>query len=272
METLKRWFQIGLSDDKKKGTRLLSSEVNLKKLMAYGGPLEPGTVQLSFSFPVEASEQAREAARVYVEKMGFSDPHVVLMESMGINFSHFIVFARSKQSVDFTKMKAASLGHAKKTPAELSELVRQKLSRRLTVLAVDFSDSASSEKIDRIMSIKGYRNEYGLERYSCFKVVNLHAQNSLELLRRKLVEFKPDAVLVGQATSLKTSQTSVFKELNALFQSQKNSEIPLKILIGPVWTTAALKKIGFDACFGEEHGPAEIAAFIVQGILERVKK
>ena len=272
METLKRWFQIGLSDGKKKNSRSLSAEVNLKKLMAYGGSLESGTLQLNFSLPVEASEQAREAAKVYVEKMGFSDVHVISMEAMGIGFSHFLVFARSKQSIDFTKMKTGLSGHAKKSFAEINELARQKLPRRLTVLAADFTGANCSDKIDRVVTIKGYKNECGLERYPCFKVVNLHAQGSLELFRRKLAELKPDALLIGQSSTLKPTQSSVLKELNALFQAQKQAETALKILIGPVWTSAALKKIGFDASFGEENLPTEIATFIVQGALTRAGK
>ena len=47
------------------------------QIKPYGDTLNDGSVQLSFTLPVKCSGKAREAARLYVLKLGFKSCQVV---------------------------------------------------------------------------------------------------------------------------------------------------------------------------------------------------
>lgn len=61
-------------------------KVNKKKLKAYGDRLDDGAIQLSFTLPVSASPEAKEAAKRYIEQIGLEKVSVATMESMGTAF------------------------------------------------------------------------------------------------------------------------------------------------------------------------------------------
>ena len=65
------------------------AQVNLKKLRPYGDIMDDGVVQLSFTLPVEATPEAREAAVQLVEKMGYEQIKVATMEKAAHGFSFF---------------------------------------------------------------------------------------------------------------------------------------------------------------------------------------
>lgn len=64
--------------------RLYSTEKNdfdqtldLKKIKPYGDTMNDGKTQLSFTLPVPAGDEAIEAAKQLLKKMGFENPQVV---------------------------------------------------------------------------------------------------------------------------------------------------------------------------------------------------
>ncbi len=56
------------------------SELDLTRLKPYGDILNDGTIQVSFTLPVEPSPEAREAAIQFAEKMGLDQIKVATME------------------------------------------------------------------------------------------------------------------------------------------------------------------------------------------------
>ena len=59
------------------------AQVNLKKLKPYGDIMDDGVVQLAFTLPVEASPEAREAAVMLRQKMGYDEIKVATMVKQG---------------------------------------------------------------------------------------------------------------------------------------------------------------------------------------------
>ena len=69
-------------------------KVDYTNVKPYGDTMNDGAVQLSFTLPVPAGEEAKEAARQLVKKMGLDEPSVVYMADLGIDFAYFIVYGK----------------------------------------------------------------------------------------------------------------------------------------------------------------------------------
>lgn len=270
VEIFKRWFQIKSSEPETKTS--LSTELNPRRMMAYGDRLNDGAVQLSFTLPVAASPEAREAAKNYVEKMGLAEVHVATMESMGMGFSFFVVFARAKHSLDFTKVKVPKAAFEKMDFDQVNDFAHDKIRRRLVVLGATTGTDAHTVGIDAIINMKGYAGDPGLERYPCFKAINLRSQVSHEELLRRAEEFKADVLLISKLVTQRGEYQKELKELLKLIKARKKGNTPLlKILGGPRMTHAEAVKLGFDAGFGPGTLPSEVAGFIVQEYAKKMK-
>jgi len=272
MVSLKGLFQIGSSAAKPAPTGPISDKVNLKRLMPYGDQLNDGALQMSFTLPVEAGPEAKEAARVYIEKLGLSDVHVATMEAMGMGFSYFVVFARAKHAIDFTKVKVAKAAFQKMDFDEINHFAEEKVKRRLTVIGATTGSDAHTVGIDAILNMKGYAGDYGLERYPCFRTINLRSQVDNDTLVRKAVEFRADAILVSKLVTQRGQHLEDLKDLLKKLKAQKNLPTTLlKIIGGPRMTHAQAIKLGYDAGFGPGTLPSEVASFIVQEVAKRSK-
>ena len=80
-------------------------KVNKKKMKPYGDRLDDGAVQMSFTLPVSASLEAKQAAKMYIEKLGLKSVSVATMESLGDGFSHFVVYGNAEHTIDYTRIK-----------------------------------------------------------------------------------------------------------------------------------------------------------------------
>ncbi len=268
MESLKRLFQIG---SKAKETPR-GGPVNLKRLMPYGDQVGDGAMQISFTLPVEASPQAREAAKFYVEKLGFTEVHVAQMESMGVGYAFFVIFARAKQAIDFTKVKVSKAAFEKMDFDQVVDFAHEKIRRRLTVIGATTGSDAHTVGIDAILNMKGYKGDPGLERYPCFRVINLRSQVDNEELAKRALEYKADAILVSKLVTQRGQYLEDLKDLLKLLKSKKNLPSPLiKIVGGPRMTHAQAAKLGYDAGFGPGTLPSEVASFLVQEYAKKQK-
>jgi beta-lysine 5,6-aminomutase beta subunit len=249
-----------------------SAKVNPRHLMAYGDLLGDGAIQLSFTLPVEASPEAREAAKKYVEKLGLKNVLVAAMEPMGRGLSYFVVYAQSSHSIDFTKVTVPKARFTKMDFEEIEEFARKNLPRRLVVVGATTGTDAHTVGLDAIMNMKGYMGDFGLERYQCFRTFNLRSQVSNEELIAKAVRFKADVLLVSKVITQRGKHLEDLKELDQQLKKEKGLPKPmLKIVGGPRMNHAEATKLGFDAGFGPGTLPSEVASFIVQEYLRRSK-
>jgi len=267
---LKDWLW-GSSSAKEKAPP--SSKVDLKRLKPYGDHMGDGAVQLSFTLPVPLSPEAKEAARIFAEKMGLTRINVAAAESIGRGFTYFVVYGYSEESLDFTRIKVPTPKFKKLDFDEIVALADEKIGRKIVVVGATTGSDAHTVGIDAILNRKGFAGDFGLEAYPCFQVVNLRAQVENQELLRKAASHRADAILVSK---LVTQQDQHLKDLKDLLKAAKQEKdlAPrvLKIAGGPRITHEAAVKLGFDAGFGAGTLPSEVASFIVQELAKRAAK
>jgi beta-lysine 5,6-aminomutase beta subunit len=245
-------------------------KVNLKKLKPYGDRLDDGIVQLSFTLPVSASPEAKEAARRYLEKLGFEKISVATMEAMGQGFSYFVAYAAAKESIDFTKVHVPKVEIPQMDYAGLKDYMARHLEEPIVVIGAATGADAHTVGIDAIMNMKGYGGDYGLERYPLFKAVNLRSQLTNEQLIEKAIELKADAILISQVVTQRDSHLKNLKEFKSLLQREKRLQKHVMMIIGgPRLDHPMALKLGFDAGFGPGTKPSQVASFIVHTYMKR---
>ena len=243
---------------------------DLTKIRAYGDHHDDGLMQLSFTLPVKASDQAREAARLYLEKLGFKKPLISWMESMGENFSFFVGYGHTDVSLDFTQVQVIKPEFPILPYEDLIELVKKEIGRTIVVVGAATGSDAHTVGIDAILSIKGIHGDKGLEYYPFFQVVNLRAQVSNAVLVEKAAQAGADAILVSKLVTQQDQHLEDLKELVGLLKShEKLSKNLVKIVGGPRMDQLTAKSVGFDAGFGPGSLPKEVANYIVHEIIRR---
>ncbi len=75
----------------------------------YGDALGDGAVQLSFTLPMAWDEAADEAARRLVAAMGFTDVTIADGRPIASGFSFFVVYARTRATVDVSTVRAPAV-------------------------------------------------------------------------------------------------------------------------------------------------------------------
>ena len=268
MKPLKDWF---FGDEKK--AKYESPTPDLKRLKSYGDHMGDGAIQLSFTLPVAPSAEAKEAAKLYAEKMGLERVLVACAESIGPHFTFFVVYGYSIHSVDFTRVRVKKAEFEKLEYEEIDQLIREKIKRKVVIVGATTGSDAHTVGIDAILNRKGFAGNPGLEACQGFKVVNLRAQVENKELVRLAASHHADAILVSQLVTQQDQHLKSLKELLKLIKEEKNlSSHVLKIVGGPRMAHEIATKVGFDAGFGPGTIPSEVASFIVQELVKRLKK
>jgi beta-lysine 5,6-aminomutase beta subunit len=234
----------------------------------YGDTLGDGKVQLSFTLPLDWSEAADEAARQLVAKMGFTEVAVSEGRSIASGFSFFVVYASTPVSVDLAAIAVTSLRTHGLSMDEIDALVRARVGRKLRIAGACIGTDAHTVGIDAILNMKGYKGDYGLERYKEFVVFNLGSQVSVEDLARFAKESAIDAILASQVVTQKGSDIQNFTALSELLEAEGIRDRTLLIAGGPRMTNLLASELGYDAGFGRGTLPSEVAAFIAQRFSE----
>jgi beta-lysine 5,6-aminomutase beta subunit len=235
----------------------------------YGDTLDDGKVQLSFTLPMEWSETADEAARRLVAAMGFSDVAIAEGRAIAMGFSFFVVYASTPASVDLDALAAPVAQAAAMTMEQVDALIRERVGRKIRVAGATIGTDAHTVGIDAILNMKGYRGDYGLERYKEFEVFNLGSQVSVERLAEFVKEERIDAILVSQVVTQKGSDVQNFTALGELLEAEDVRDNVLLIAGGPRMSNLLAAELGYDAGFGRGTLPSEVAAFIATRFAER---
>ncbi|HEV7179486.1 MAG TPA: OAM dimerization domain-containing protein [Candidatus Baltobacteraceae bacterium] len=236
----------------------------------YGDATNDGKVQLSFTLPVEWSEAADEAARQLVGKMGFGDVQVVEGRRIATGFSFFVVYASTPQSIDFSTIKAPSAKSHAMSMEEIDEYVREHLGRKIRIAGACIGTDAHTVGIDAILNMKGYKGDYGLERYHMFETFNLGSQIAVEDFVRYTKEHAIDALLASQVVTQKGSDINNFTGLVELLEAEGLRDKVVLICGGPRVTNLMASELGYDAGFGRGTLPSEVASFIAVTLAGRL--
>jgi beta-lysine 5,6-aminomutase beta subunit len=236
----------------------------------YGDTLDDGAMQLSFTLPIAWNEAADEAARQLVVAMGFTDVAVVEGRAIASGFSFFVVYARTPVAIDVSTIAAPSAARDTLDMDAVDELIRVRVGRKIRVAGACIGTDAHTVGIDAILNMKGYKGDYGLERYREFEVFNLGSQISVEELVRFARDREIDAILASQVVTQKGSDVANFTALAELLEAEQLRERIVLIAGGPRVTNLFAAELGYDAGFGRGTLPSDVATFIARRMAERV--
>jgi len=243
--------------------------MNEEMIKPYGDALNDGIVQLSFTLPVENDARAKKAAQVYVSKLNFENILVAHASKIADNFTYFVVYARAIPSLDYATVKASEVEITKMDFYEINALIKNRVNRRISVVGATIGSDAHTVGIDAIMNMKGYNQDYGLERYPEIDAYNLGAQVTCEELLQKALEVDADAILVSQTVTQKDAHIRNFTELIELLEAENVRNRFILVAGGPRVSHDLAVELGYDAGFGPETVPSEVASYLVNKILER---
>lgn len=243
--------------------------MNEEMIKPYGDALNDGIVQLSFTLPVENDARAKKAAQVYVSKLNFENVLVAHASKIADNFTYFVVYARAIPSLDYSTVKASEVEIKKMDFFEINELIKTRVNRRISVVGATIGSDAHTVGIDAIMNMKGYNQDYGLERYPEIDAYNLGAQVTCEELLQKSLEVDADAILVSQTVTQKDAHIRNFTELIELLEAENVRNRFILVAGGPRVSNDLAVELGYDAGFGPETVPSEVASYLVNKIVER---
>jgi beta-lysine 5,6-aminomutase beta subunit len=240
-----------------------------KVVKPYGDTQNDGKVQLSFTLPVEWSESADEAARQLAGKMGFTDVQVVDGRRIASGFSFFVLYASTPEAIDVENIAAPSARTLAMSMDEIDELIAERIGRKLRIAGACIGTDAHTVGIDAILNMKGYKGDYGLERYRMFETFNLGSQIAVEDLVRFTREHRIDALLASQVVTQKGSDIKNLTALSELLEAEGVRDDVVLICGGPRVTNRLASELGFDAGFGRGTLPSEVAAFIAVTLADR---
>lgn len=242
---------------------------DLSEVRPYGDTLDDGQVQMSFTLPVPAGPESREAARQLVRKMGFEEPRLYHVEDLGEGYTFFIVYGRSTASIDFRDISVATVESEQMGFKEINAYIREEIGRRIVVLGACTGTDAHSVGIDAIMNMKGYSGEYGLERYPMIEAHNLGMQVPNEELVARAVEEDADALLVSQVVTQKDVHIENLSALIDMLEAEGLRQELIVVCGGPRIDHELALELGFDAGFGPGTTAPQVASYFVQEIVAR---
>jgi beta-lysine 5,6-aminomutase beta subunit len=242
----------------------------MKLVKPYGDAQDDGAIQLSFTLPIPWTEAADEAARQLIAKMGFTDVSVVDGRAVASGYSFFVVYARTSVSVDVDTITAPSATSDTLDMDATDALIRERVGRKVRIAGACIGTDAHTVGIDAILNMKGYKGDYGLERYHELETFNLGSQVSVEELVRFTKANAIDAVLASQVVTQKGSDIANFTALAELLEAEGVRDRVLLLCGGPRVTNLLAAELGYDAGFGRGTLPSDVATFIARRMSERV--
>jgi len=236
---------------------------------AYGDRDGDGMMQLSFVLPVAPSPRAREAAKRFAEVHGLREPLVTTMEQAAEGYSYFVVYGRTRHSIDLSTIEVPEIGTKQLSRDEIESAIKERFGRKLVVVGACTGSDAHTVGIDAILNYKGYGGDKGLESYKGFEVHNLGAQVENEELAAMARKRGADAILVSQVITQRNCHKENAAAFVELVKEQGFRDRVLLLLGGPRIDHKLALELGFDAGFGPATKPSEVAGFVVEELAKR---
>ncbi|MCK9302024.1 MAG: OAM dimerization domain-containing protein [Bacteroidales bacterium] len=246
--------------------------LDLKQVKPYGDTMNDGKTQISFTLPVPAGNEAVEAAKQLLKKMGFENPLVVFYKELTPGYTFFNCYGSCTHTVDFTAIHVPKVESTTWSMDETDQYIKENIGRPIVVLGASTGTDAHTVGIDAIMNMKGYAGHYGLERYEMFDALNMGSQVLNEDFIAKAIELKADALLVSQTVTQKDVHIKNMVELVEMLEAEGLRDKVILVCGGPRITHELAKELGYDAGFGMNSYADDVASFIAQEMVKRKKK
>ncbi|MDR7857568.1 OAM dimerization domain-containing protein [Tissierella sp.] len=245
------------------------AKVDLTNIKPYGDTMNDGMVQMGFTLPVPASDEASEAARQLARKMGFDEPAVVYSKDLGIGYTYFVVYGKTTHTVDFTKIEVPKVDVDVLSKEAVEEYIKDNIKRKVVIVGACTGTDAHTVGIDAIMNMKGYAGHFGLERYEGVDAYNLGSQVPNEELVAKAIELNADAIIVSQVVTQKDVHIPNLTQLVELLEAEGLRDKVVLACGGPRISHELAKELGYDAGFGTGSYAEDIATFVVTEMVNR---
>jgi beta-lysine 5,6-aminomutase beta subunit len=244
--------------------------LDLTHIKPYGDTMNDGKVQLSFTLPVPTGDEATEAAKQLMKKMGFERVQVVFSKQLTEGFTFFNCYGSCTHTVDYTTIHVPKVESSVWDMHETDEFVRTHIGRKIVVVGASTGTDAHTVGIDAIMNMKGFAGHYGLERYEMFEAHNLGSQVPNEEFIAKAIELKADALLVSQTVTQKDVHVQNLTELVEMLEAEGLRDKVILACGGPRITHELAKELGYDAGFGMNSYADDVASFVAQELDRRL--
>lgn len=246
--------------------------LDLKAIKPYGDTMNDGKVQLSFTLPVHMGDEAIEAAKQMIRKMGLENPQVVFYQELTPGFTFFNCYGSCAHTVDYTQIHVPKVESNVMDMHQCDEYIKENIGRKLVLVGASTGTDAHTVGIDAIMNMKGYAGHYGLERYDMIDAYNLGSQVPNEEFLAKAVELGADALLVSQTVTQKDVHIQNLTELVELMEAEGLRDRMILVCGGPRITHELAKELGYDAGFGMNTYADNVASFVAEEIVRRNNK
>lgn len=243
--------------------------LDMTKIKPYGDTINDGKVQLSFTLPVPAGEEATESAKILLKKMGLENPQVVYFKELTPGYTFFNCYGSLTHTVDYSSVYVPKVESNKMDMHETDEYIRANVGRKIVVVGASTGTDAHTVGIDAIMNMKGYAGHYGLERYEMVEAYNLGSQVLNEDFIAKAIELNADALLVSQTVTQKDVHIKNMVELVELLEAEGLRDKVILICGGPRINHELAKELGYDAGFGMNSYADDVASFVAQEFVRR---
>ncbi|MDQ7825737.1 MAG: OAM dimerization domain-containing protein [Candidatus Eremiobacteraeota bacterium] len=244
--------------------------IDIHALKPFGDTLGDGSMQISFTLPIEKSDKSAEAAKTLASKMGLDEVYVAHEEQIAPQFTFFVVYGRCLHSVDLDKITPSSASVEAMEFNEINDFIKKEIGRALRVVGACIETDAHTVGIDAILNMKGCAGDYGLERYSKFEVKNMGAQVKCEALIAEAVNYDADAILVSTIVTQKDIHIHHLTKLIDMLEAEKLRNRFLLIVGGPRISHGLAKELGYDAGFGRGTLPSQVATYLAQEMKSRL--
>ena len=250
---------------------IVNTQVDLTKVKPYGDTMNDGMVQMAFTLPVPYGEEASEAAKQLLKKMGFEEPAVVYSKDMGGGFTFFTMYGKCQHTVDFTAIKVTKVDVDVMDRVECQQYIEDNIKREVVIVGACTGTDALTVGIDAIMNMKGFHGHFGLERYKGIRAVNMGSQVPNEVLIAKAIEEKADAILVSQIVTQKDVHIANMTNLVELMEAEGIRDKVILVCGGPRISHELAQELGFDAGFGAHSYAEDVASYVLTELVKRNK-
>jgi beta-lysine 5,6-aminomutase beta subunit len=246
-------------------------EVDLARVRPYADHLGDGIVQLSFTLPVPYGLAARVAAREWAAKIGFEHPEVVHYQELTDGYTYFVMFAESKQTVDYSSLSSEGFDVEHMSEEQIETFAAEQIGRPVVVVGAATGTDTHSVGIDAMLNLKGFHGHHGLEGYKSFETHNLGSQVPNSVLVSRAIDLDADAVLVSQTVTQQNLHIANLTELVELVEAEGRRKQLILTCGGPRVSNELAKELGFDAGFSKGTYPNHVASFIVRELAARIE-
>ena len=245
--------------------------LDLTKVKQYGDTMNDGKTQISFTLPVPCGDEAVEAAKQLMKKMGFENPLVVYFKELTKGFTFVNCYGSCTHTVDYTTIHVPKVESTVMGMKETDEYIREHVGRKIIAIGASTGTDAHTVGIDAIMNMKGYAGHYGLERYDMFETLNMGSQVPNEEFIAKAIEMKADALLVSQTVTQKDVHIKNLTELVEMLEAEGLRDKVILVCGGPRISHELAKELGYDAGFGSTSYADDVASYLAQEMAKRMQ-